>query len=122
METDAEPERIDFSAVDPAADPERWERLVGGVLLRAAPELERRAATGPLIWVARWAMPTLPLAAAVAALALAGLASAEHADATLPLTAPVVQALGPPEPPYSWLAEARSPAASDLIRAIQEAP
>jgi hypothetical protein len=67
-------------------------------------------------------MPTLPLAAAVAALALAGLASAEHADATLPLTAPVVQALGPPEPAYTWLAEARSPAASDLIRAIQETP
>jgi hypothetical protein len=122
METDEEPERIDLSPLDPAADPERWERLVGLVLLRAAPELERRSATGPLTWVAGWAMPALPLAAAVAALALAGLASANHAGASEALTAPVVQALGPPEPAYTWLAEARSPAASDLIRAIQETP
>ncbi len=117
---DMDRDRIDLSLLDPAADPERWERLVGAVLRRATPELERRAAAGPLTWVARWAMPALPLAAALAGLALAGLTVAERVDATEPVMAPIVRALGPPNPPYSWLAEARSPEASDLILAMQE--
>ena len=116
MNTDRDP--IDLTPL--SLDPARRERLVAAVLRKAAPELERRAAAGPLTWVARWAMPALPLAAALAGLALAGLAAAEHAAATEPSAAPIVEALGPPNPAYAWLAEARSPEASDLIRAMQE--
>ena len=116
MDTDRDP--IDLSAL--SLDPARGEHIVAAVLQKAGPELERRAAAGPLTWVARWAMPALPLAAMLAGLALAGVAAADRAVATEPIAAPIVEALGPPNPAYSWLAEARSPEAADLIRAMQE--
>jgi hypothetical protein len=106
MDTDRDP--IDLSALK--LDPARRERLVAAVLRKAVPELERRA----------WALRARPLAAARAGLAGAGLAAADHAFATAPIAAPIVAALGPPNPAYSWLSEARSPEASDLIRAMQE--
>jgi hypothetical protein len=121
MGRDLDRDRLDLSPLDPAADRERWEGLVRELLLRATPELERRAAAaGALGLLARWAVPALPLAAALAGLALAGLFEAGRARATEPALAPVVAALDPPDPAYSWLAEARSPAASDLILAMQQ--
>jgi len=57
-------EKIDFSALDPAQDPSRWERLIESVAQRA---LAGRARPNRLLLqLSTWARPALALAAGLA--------------------------------------------------------
>lgn len=64
-------ERIDFSSLDPAREPARWQAVVAATLRRAEAVLqERRRAQDPLNLIAQWMRPVLLAAAFVLALLL----------------------------------------------------
>jgi hypothetical protein len=83
-----DPHRIDFSAIDPGRDPERWARLVAATRLRVEGALKGLAATpSPLDLVAGWFRPILVAAVLVAVLLgtvrlLVGSRSATLSDAS----------------------------------------
>ena len=115
-----EPVRVDLSALDPTADPVRWERLVGAIATRAAPELaRRRALRSPVIVLARWARPTLSAAAAVILAASITLAAVAKASAAQQRAVPALAAtLRVPTPVARWVVENRTPTATDLVAAF----
>jgi hypothetical protein len=115
-----DPERLDLSPLDPAADAERWARLAAAIARRAAPELARRAQLkSPLLFLAGWARPMLSAAAALAAISVATLATADHTPRRV-ATPPrgLVEVLQVPAPAAAWLLEERAPTVDDLILAL----
>lgn len=118
MDTD----RVDLSALDLPADVERWERLVQGILWRAAPELARRAAVGGTFeLLGSWARPMIAAAAAVAAVATATMLRVSGpAELQAGSGQGVVEALHVPEPLAHWLAEDRGPTVADLVLTLED--
>jgi hypothetical protein len=110
-------DRIDFSPLDPAANPVRWEAMVGAIMARAALPVPR----GPLMMVAAWSRPTLALAASIAALSLVALRSGT-AEPQPALAGGVVEALDVPAPVADWIDEERGPREGDLLVALDEMP
>ena len=103
-------ERLDLSALDPARDPERWERVVAEALARVDAVLPHTR--GALSTIAAWRRPLL-IAAAV----------------TLALLVPVELALEAREPrveqvrrlvslSVDWGRGAYPPSVSDFLRAL----
>jgi hypothetical protein len=114
-----EPERLDLSVLDVAADQLRYERLVRRVLDAAGPELERRALQrNPLAVLAGWTRPVLAAAALVGLLAGSVLVATERAG-TPEAPGPMAEALGVPSPAADWLAEGREPTRADLVLAME---
>jgi anti-sigma-K factor RskA len=112
-------ERLDLSPLDPAADRLRWERSVRAILMRAQPELDRRAArTGVLGMLGHWAWPTLSAAAIAAVVSGAALALV-RTEQPPSFIGGVVQALNLAEPVAAWLDEDRPPRTSDLVLLIE---
>jgi hypothetical protein len=115
-----EDDRLDLSALDPAADRLRWERSIRAVMRRAEPELTRRAAgTSILGTLGNWAWPTVA-AAAIAAI-MSGAALAFNGTVAEPAVGPssLIDAFNLPEPVSSWLDEGRSPERADVVLLIQ---
>ncbi len=116
-----EPERLDLSPLDPAADQLAYERLIRRVMAAAEPELERRRMTRtPLSVLGGWARPVLAAAAIVAVMAGSVLVATERdrpAQAQAP--ADMAEALGVPAPAVEWLVEGREPTKADLVLAME---
>lgn len=114
-----DPEKVDLTVLDLAADRLHHDRVVRRVMAAAAPELRRRAAgSTPLVLLSAWARPMLAAAAVVAILAAGVLAATERDGQTEPASA-VVDALGVPAPAADWLAEGREPTRADLVLAME---
>lgn len=114
-------ERLDLSALDPSADPEQWERLIGAITRRAAPELARRAVThSPALLLVSWARPMLATAAAIATISAAALAmKARSPGQEVTIARGVIEALEIPAPAAEWLDEGRAPTVDDLILVLE---
>src|SRR5437016_6608679 len=74
-------DRMDFSALDPKAEPERLERARSSIAARVAPALRARrgsAAARPDVWMglAAWRRPVLAAAALIALVSALALAQA----------------------------------------------
>jgi hypothetical protein len=115
-------ERIDLSALDPAADQEHWERVITNIRERALPELARRAAArSPLLLLASWARPMLSAAAALAAISITTLTMASRGpEPAMPETAGLVEELQVPTPLATWMTEERASSIDDLILALDD--
>ncbi len=114
-------ERIDLSALDPAADEERWERLVRRIMDEAAPELTLRATrSDPFALLGSWARPMIAAAATIAVVSVA-LLQRQSGPVELGATASrsILEALEMPRPAADWLAEDRAPTVSDLVTALE---
>lgn len=110
---------LDLRPLDPTMDEERWERMIEGILLRARPELARRAARAGLLGVlGEWMWPALSAAALAAVLSGAVLSQATSRTDFSTLGG-IVPALGLAEPISVWLDEERDPHVSDLIVAVE---
>jgi anti-sigma-K factor RskA len=115
-----EDDRLDLSALDPAADRLRWERLIRDVMRRAEPELTRRTTgTGVLGMLGNWAWPTLS-AAAVAAIMSGAALALNRAQSEPVMVGSLIEAFHLPEPVSTWLDEDRSPERADLVLLIQQ--
>jgi hypothetical protein len=115
-----DPERLNLSVLDPAADAERWERVINKITDHAMPELARRAAArSPLLLLAGWARPMLSAAAVLAAISIAALTTASRIPQPVAQQAGgMVEALQVPAPLATWLTEERGPTIDDLIVAL----
>ena len=115
-----DPHRLDLSAIDPLADPERHERLVRTITQRARPVLARRAAeSSPIALLASWARPMLATAAVLVILSTTVLTQTRDARGSFVPDAVIVDALHIPDPVAEWLTEDRSPTVGDLILVME---
>jgi hypothetical protein len=113
-----EGDRLDLSSLDSKMTEERWERMVGSILLLARPELTRRAArAGVLGTLGEWLWPALS-AAALAGLVSGAVLTRQQAVGTDIADGGVVPALVA-EPVSAWLDEERAPQVSDLVFALE---
>jgi hypothetical protein len=112
-------EPMDLGPVGADADAERFEAMVAGVMRRARPELERRAAAQPVLgMLGRWVWPTLA-AAAIATVASTVVLLYEAPSAVLPGTAFAQQGSGFAEMLPVWLAENRTPTSADMMMILE---
>lgn len=114
-------ERIDLSALDPAADGERWEQLVRRIMDEAVPELTLRATRNdPFALLGSWARPMIAAAATIAVVSMAML---QRQDGPVELGATasrsILEALEVPKPAADWLAEDRAPTVTDLVTVLE---
>lgn len=111
-------EVLDLSGLDLSQDPERWNRLLGEIRERAAPELARRASSEDgIILLAFWARPIMKVAAAFVVAAVGTMTLAARAAETVPAGIP--EAMGLPATVADWLVEERPPAAADLMLVLE---
>ena len=117
----------DLASLDPANDAARWERMVAGITLAAAPELARRSRLpdlGLLQLLAGYARPAISTAALMAAAAGAVLfASGGPASTATGSTAvsqgQVASVMGYPAPVAAWVGSDETPTTTELAAAMQ---
>jgi hypothetical protein len=114
-------ERIDLGPIDPTANPAVMDRLVGGIMERAAPELRRRAtAANPLAVLALWVRPTLAAAAVLVVISGSALFFAGAGPVSVPTPGTgIAEALSLPESLTPWIVGEREPSATDLYVALR---
>lgn len=107
------------AALDPNRDPARWEALVGGIVQRATPELERRRGSATLSSaVLHWARPALSAAATIAVLLSVSLAMAR--SGTAPGNDASLAGALVPEELAAWLMEGYQPTVTEVVAALEE--
>lgn len=115
-------ERLDLRALDPTRDPERFERVIGRIMDRAAlPLAARRTRLTAVGQLTRWWRPMLALAAAVA---IAAIGVLTQVSPTVPSTGDVepgvAQAIGIPTTLATWMASDGTPTAAQVYTAFEE--
>lgn len=114
-------ERIDLSSLGLSQDPERMERMVGGVMWRARSDLARRSrALGPVEAVAAWFKPALAAAAAIAVISVGALTSVQRSDADPVQVGAYMSGTDVPPAATGWYEEGGSPTAAELLVAADE--
>jgi hypothetical protein len=114
-------EQFDFSPLDPARDPDRFERMVSNITWRARMELKRRAERvriSPVEVVATWYRPALAAAAAIAAVSLTLLTTVGRAKTEVP-TGAYMSSTEVPAALSTWYEEDSIPTAAELLVAFE---
>ena len=117
----------DLAPLDPSQDGARWERMVAGITLASAPELQRRTRLpdmGLLQLLAGYVRPAVSAAALMAAAAgavfvAAGEQSTTVADGDAVSQAQVASGMGYPSSVAGWVASDNTPSASEMVAAMQ---
>jgi hypothetical protein len=113
-----EGDRLDLSPLNPKMTEERWERMVDSILMRARPELTRRAARAGLLGtLGEWLWPAMSAAVLAGLMSGAVLTRRQAGEIDAPVGG-VVPALVA-EPVSAWLDEERAPQVSDLVLALE---
>jgi hypothetical protein len=111
----------EIQLLDPARDPERWERMVRDVLRAAAPELQRRAIATPdglLSLLSAWLRPALSAAAALALAAASVLALTGGRGEPQPPPG-IAESLGYPGPVARWVEDGQLPSVEELLVSLE---
>jgi hypothetical protein len=108
-----EPDRLDWSPLDPRADAAGFETLIREVRRAAAPELARRRAKQSL-WdqIASWWRPIL-VGSGVLAVVSAGIVILVHPARTAPASLP--EAFGVPSQVAHWVQATENPSPGELL-------
>ena len=109
-------DRIDLSLLDPAADPDRIERIVGAVRARIAASEIAEPWVAPL---ARAWIPAFAAAALAGLLALAVPRSAERPAPAADSADPLAVSLGVPSQLARWATSEEFPSTAEVLTAIQ---
>jgi hypothetical protein len=102
--------RIDLSVLDPARDPERWDRLLSSLAVRAA-QSHRERWSGRLVLV--WSRPAFVLAAALALLVWGATFLLEAPRAPRPVSRP-----DPAVTLIEWVQLERPPTPTDILTTL----
>lgn len=110
-------EHFDLSPLDPFADPAYRDRVIAGIMDRAAFELARRRKSAT-VWtvMAAWARPALAAAALAVVASAISLRSAQPVEREM---TGIIEALAMPAPAESWLVEDREPSTEDLLQSLE---
>lgn len=115
-------DRIDFSALDPKRDAERFDRVVTGITQSAARVLAaRRQPASALDLIACWKRPMLAAAAVVVIVALAVLAGVPDYSPASPRLLALSEALGLPPTVTDWVVSDRVPGPGQILTLFVEA-
>jgi hypothetical protein len=109
---------IDFTALDPTRDRERFEQIVRSITVQAAEVLIVRPLRrlGVMEQIAAWRTPTLAAAAVVAAASILTFAWVGPAQpATVARTPQIAEAVGVPATVAQWMRSGELPTAGDLL-------
>lgn len=107
-----------LEALDPAADPVRWEALVGTIVQAADGELDRRRASLTLTAaVLQWARPALSAAATIALLFSVGVAVSR--SARTPVEDASLAGALVPEELAPWLVDGEQPTVAEVVVALE---
>lgn len=114
-------ERIDFSALDPTAEGERFEEAVGRINAAVAPALAtRRARASVFGQVAGWWRPLLAAAAIAGIVSAATLALVEGPAMEGEAETGMAEAIGVPEQIAQWVRSDELPDPAELLVALEE--
>jgi hypothetical protein len=114
---------IDLSPLDPASDPERFERLIGAIRAQVAPVLAMSARRrGVIEQIAAWRTPMLVAAAVVVAASAVLLVGARGAAAVVSGGGGphLAEAVGVPAPVAEWMRRGELPTSAELLDAFGE--
>ncbi len=116
-------DRIDFSALDPEADPTRLERSAHTIAARLAPSLARRRARDQTLWLQLlwWRRPVLAAGVLVAAASIAVLAMPRSVPVRTAAPGTLAEAEGLPAPVAGWVESGRPPS-NDALLGLKERP
>lgn len=114
------PDRLDLSPLDPTADPERFDRIVGSILARAEHDVAARRVRGSAFaQVVEWRKPTLA-AAAVLLLVCAGVLLGVRVPESAAQYESLAEAMGVPTVLAQGIRSDRIPSAAELLFSIEE--
>ncbi len=116
-------DRIDFSALDPEADPARLERTARAVAARLALSLAGRRAHDRALWLqlVGWRRPVLAAGALVAAASIVVLAMPRVVPVKSAAPGTLAEAEGLPAPVAGWV-ESGTPPSNDALLGLRERP
>ena len=127
MQPPSERKVPDLAALDPTADPERFDAVVGRIMEAARPELARRRQTAdPLISVSIWWRPAVRAAAAVVLVSAGLLVGFDHRSTRTgeprgerTMRAELAAALGVPDPLSGWMDRGEVPDPGELVLTLE---
>jgi hypothetical protein len=115
-------ERIDFSALDPTAEGDRFEEAVGRINAAVAPALAARRARGSVVGqVAGWWRPLLAAATIAGIVSAATLALVEEPASGGESEIGVAEVIGVPEQIAQWVRNDKLPDPAELLIALEDA-
>ena len=115
-------ERIDFSALDPTAEGDRFEEAVGRINAAVAPALTARRARGNVFGqVAGWWRPLLAAATIAGIVSATTLALVEAPASQGESETGLAEAIGVPEQIAQWARNDELPNPAELLIALEEA-
>ena len=112
---------VDFSAIDPTADPVEFDRRVEAIITQAATELaSRRMRSNPVLQLASWRRPMLAAAALVAVVLATVLTQIQVPQQPLIETDGIAEAVGVPQQLAQWIWSDSLPSTADLYVAFEQ--
>ncbi len=112
-------DRIDFSALDPTRDLDRFDKLVGSIMEQAAEELETRSSSNnPLMQLVNWRRPMLAAAAVIAMVSVGVLWQVESPEVEEETTG-IAEAIGVPDLLAQGIRNNDMPTTAELFEAFQ---
>ncbi|NIR44327.1 MAG: hypothetical protein GWN99_00195 [Gemmatimonadetes bacterium] len=119
MNDDAD--RIDFRAIDPTGDGERFDATVAAIMAAAGPELaDRRYSQDALGQLAGWWRPLLAAAAVTAIVAIATLAGVDPDGRETQSGTGIAEALGMSEQVATWVRSSEGPDPAELLLTLED--
>lgn len=123
----SEREAPELAALDPTADPDRFDVLVGRIMEAARPELaRRRQAADPLVYASAWWRPALRAAAVIVFVSVGLLVGFDHrsGESAEPrgertLQAELAAALGVPDALAGWTGGGEVPDPGELVLTLE---
>ena len=117
----------DLAALDPTADPDRFDGIVSRIMEAARPELaRRRELAAPLVYVSAWWRPALRAAAVIILVSAGLLVGFEHRAAGTAevrgertLRAELAAALGVPDALSGWVGGGEVPDPGELVLTLE---
>lgn len=114
-------DRIDFSALDPTDDPERFEQIVSAVTEGAVTLLEsRRAEATVFSQVVQWWKPLLAAAAITGVISIGTLAEVEVSTPETESEIGLAEAIGVPVQIADWIWSDEAPTPAELFVTLED--
>lgn len=113
----------ELAALDPTADPDRFDPVVGRIMEAVEPELaRRREAADPLVSVSSWWRPVVPVAATIVLVSAGLLLSFDHRSGERgdpgeerTIQTELATALGVPDAISGWIDDGELPDPGEVV-------
>ncbi len=113
-------DRIDFSALDPTRDSERFDGIVRSISERATLELAgRRARLNVLGQISRWWRPMLAAAVVSGIISIGALTQIEAPTTQIAANVGIAEAIGVPDQLAEWVRSDEIPTTAEILLSLE---